>query len=397
MNAFYATFADTSAVDEASLREALEYVGVPLRLEQWNTEASADAIRHYAMGIGDPNPLWQDESYARDSAQGVIVAPPTFLYSVYVGFAPGLPGLPAYLRRVDWRFLDWVRRGDQLRTSVSLRDAALVENKHGAKRIHQYPRTEYSRTTAAGASTLVASSDDTVVRPPGPGHPGALAYEPRPEYGYSEAELADIERAVLAVRRRGPQPRYWDDVEAGDQVDRIVKGPYTRMTMLCYHMGAAGAPNYRAFDIWWHNRHLAYTDPGALPATTINSSAYAGTGVTPLGHHDSGIAQILGMPGVYDNGPQRTGLLANCLTNWMGDHGFLYRLTHDLRAPVILGDTLFIEGTVTGKPAAIDETEPAPLVDLGGHGPIEIELTATNQLGQVVSTAAAVVLLPRRS
>ena len=81
----------------------------------------------------------------------------------------------------------------------------------------------------------------------------------------------------------------------------------------------------------------------------------------------------------------------------MGDHGFLYRLTHDLRAPVILGDTLFIEGTVTGKPAAIDETEPAPLVDLGGHGPVEIELTATNQLGQVVSTAAAVVLLPRRS
>ena len=255
MNAFYATFADTSAVDEASLREALEYVGVPLRLEQWNTEASADAIRHYAMGIGDPNPLWQDESYARDSAQGVIVAPPTFLYSVYVGFAPGLPGLPAYLRRVDWRFLDWVRRGDQLRTSVSLRDAALVENKHGAKRIHQYPRTEYSRTTAAGTSTLIASSDDTVVRPPGPGHPGALAYEPRPEHGYSEAELADIERAVLAVRRRGPQPRYWEDVEAGDQVDRIVKGPYTRMTMLCYHMGAAGAPNYRAFDIWWRNRH----------------------------------------------------------------------------------------------------------------------------------------------
>jgi acyl dehydratase len=397
MNAFYATFADTSAVDEDSLREALEYVGVPLRLEQWNTEASADAIRHYAMGIGDPNPLWQDQSYARGSAQGGIVAPPTFLYSVYVGFAPGLPGLPAYLRRSEWRFVDWVRLGDQLRASATLRDAALVENRHGAKRIHQYARLEYVRTTATGASIPIAICDDTVVRPPGPGHQGALAYEPRPEHSYSEAELGDIERAVLAVHRRGPQPRYWDGVEVGDQVDRIVKGPYTRMTMLCYHMGAAGAPNYRAFDIWWHNRHLARTDPGALPASTINPGAYAGTGVTPLGHHDSGIAQILGMPGVYDNGPQRTGLLANCLTNWMGDHGFLHRLTHDLRAPVILGDTLFIEGTVTGKPAAIDESEPAPLLDAGGYGPVEIGLTATNQLSKVVSTADAVVLLPRRS
>jgi acyl dehydratase len=396
MSAFYATFQDTSSVDEASLREALEYIGVPLRLEQWNTEASADAIRHYAMGIGDPNPLWQDESYARGSVHRVIVAPPTFLYSVYVGFAPGLPGLPAYLRRAEWRFLDWVRLGDQLRASARLRDVALVENRHGAKRIHQYARLEYFRTTALGAMTPIAVCDDTVVRPPGPGHPGALAYEPRPEHSYSGAELADIERAVLAVRPRGLQPRYWDSVDVGDQVDRIVKGPYTRMTMLCYHMGAAGAPNYRAFDTWWHNRHLARTDPDALPASTINPGAYAGTGVTPLGHHDSGIAQILGMPGVYDNGPQRTGLLANCLTNWMGDQGFLHRLTHELRAPVILGDTLFIEGTVTGKPASIDQSEPAPLVGLDGYGPVEIQLTAANQLGKVVSTADAVVLLPRR-
>ncbi len=395
MSAFDATFQDTSSVDAASLREALEYVGVPLRLEQWNTEASADAIRHYAMALGDPNPLWQDESYARGSVHRVIVAPPTFLYSVYVGFAPGLPGLPAYLRRAAWIFLDRVRLGDRLRASALLRDAALVENRHGAKRIHQYARLEYFRTTATGASTPIAICDDTVVRPPGPGHEGALAYEPRPEHRYSEAELSDIEQAVLAVRRRGTQPRYWDGVEVGDQVDRVVKGPYTRMTMLCYHMGAAGAPNYRAFDNWWRNRHLARTDPDALPTSTINPGAYAGTGVTPLGHHDSAIAQILGMPGVYDNGPQRTGLLANCLTNWMGDHGFLYQLTHELRAPVILGDTLFIEGTVTGKPASIEESAPAPLIDLASYGPVEIELAATNQLGTVVSTATAVVLLPR--
>lgn len=395
MSAFDATFQVTSSVDESSLREALEYVGVPLRLEQWNTEASVDAIRHYAMALGDPNPLWQDENYARGSVHRLIVAPPTFLYSVYVGFAPGLPGLPAYLRRAAWVFLDWVRLGDRLRASVVLRDAALVENKHGAKRIHQYARAEYARTTAAGASTPVAICDDTVVRPPGPGHEGALAYEPRPEHRYSEAELADIERAVLAVRRRGPQPRYWDSVAVGDLVDRIVKGPYTRMTMLCYHMGAAGAPNYRAFDNWWRNRHLARTDPDALPVSTVNPSAFAGTGVTPLGHHDGAIAQILGMPGVYDNGPQRTGLLANCVTNWMGDHGFLYRLTHELRAPVILGDTLFIEGVVTGKPTLIEECEPIPLIDLAGFGQVEIELAATNQLGKVVSTAKAVVLLPR--
>jgi len=32
-------------------------------LERWNYEATRDAIRHYARGIGDDNPLWTDPAY----------------------------------------------------------------------------------------------------------------------------------------------------------------------------------------------------------------------------------------------------------------------------------------------------------------------------------------------
>jgi acyl dehydratase len=395
MSRFYASFQETGDADEAALREALSLVGVPLRLEQWNTEASVDAIRHYAIGIGDPNPLWQDETYCRSGVHRVVVAPPTFLYSVYVGFAPGLPGLPAYMRRSAWRFFDWVRAGDQLRASVQLRDAALLENKRGQKRIHQYAQLEYFRTTAMGASIRVAECEDTVVRPPSPGHDGALNYEPRAEHGYTEDELNEIERQVLAVRLRGARPRYWQSVDIGDHVDQVVKGPYTRMTMLCYQMGAGGGPSYRAFDTWWHNRHLARSNPDALSANTINPGTFAGTGVTPLGHHDHAIAQVLGMPGVYDNGPQRTGLLATCLTNWMGDHGFIYEFGHELFAPVILGDTLFIDGTVVDKHDRIAAAEQSPALDGARFAPVAIELTARNQLGRIVSTATATVLLPK--
>jgi len=33
-------------------------IGVPLRIKLYNEEASIDAIRHFAHGIGDPNEMW---------------------------------------------------------------------------------------------------------------------------------------------------------------------------------------------------------------------------------------------------------------------------------------------------------------------------------------------------
>ncbi|MBV9511365.1 MAG: hypothetical protein JO303_13895, partial [Caulobacteraceae bacterium] len=41
-----------------------------------NREASADAVRRFALGLGDDNPLWWGEN----GAPGAL-APPTFLYT----------------------------------------------------------------------------------------------------------------------------------------------------------------------------------------------------------------------------------------------------------------------------------------------------------------------------
>ena len=40
------------------------------------------AIRKFARAIGDPNPLWQDEQYAKKTKWGGIIAPPTFLNTI---------------------------------------------------------------------------------------------------------------------------------------------------------------------------------------------------------------------------------------------------------------------------------------------------------------------------
>ena len=44
----------------------------------YHTEATRDAIRHFAHGIGDLNPLWQDADYAAQTRWGGLIAPPCF-------------------------------------------------------------------------------------------------------------------------------------------------------------------------------------------------------------------------------------------------------------------------------------------------------------------------------
>ncbi len=45
-------------------------------------EVEKGMIQRFAQAIGDPNPQWQDEEYARQSQYGGIIAPPTFIVAI---------------------------------------------------------------------------------------------------------------------------------------------------------------------------------------------------------------------------------------------------------------------------------------------------------------------------
>lgn len=53
--------------------------------EEWDfgvCEVEKGGIQRFAWAIGDPNPLWHDEEYARQSQYGGIIAPPTFIVAI---------------------------------------------------------------------------------------------------------------------------------------------------------------------------------------------------------------------------------------------------------------------------------------------------------------------------
>ena len=52
------------------------------------TEVEKGAIRRFADAIGDSNPLYRDEQYARRTRFGGIIAPPTFVAAFTAGHFP---------------------------------------------------------------------------------------------------------------------------------------------------------------------------------------------------------------------------------------------------------------------------------------------------------------------
>jgi hypothetical protein len=99
-------------------------------------------------------------------------------------------------------------------------------------------------------------------------------------------------------------------------------------------------------------------------------------------HEDFNMAAGRGMPAPFDNGVMRFAWVAPLITNWMGDHGDLVRLSVTVRRPGLYGDLVTYSGKVTGKDEA--------------RGTVTVEITGTKQDGSVTTGGQAEVRLLRR-
>jgi hypothetical protein len=70
-------------VTDAELARVRSLIGkrVEIKDPPYLTEVTRDAVRHWAWAIGDRNPLYLDEAYAKASRHEGLIAPPTMLYA----------------------------------------------------------------------------------------------------------------------------------------------------------------------------------------------------------------------------------------------------------------------------------------------------------------------------
>jgi acyl dehydratase len=352
-------------ITEEALATLRALVGTPIRRPQPYIEvATRDAIRHWAHGIGDRNPYWAEHR----------VAPPTILFAmdrIVSGYVGGLPGIHAMYGGTDFRWRRPIDENERIVGRTTLLDLEEKTSRFARRAIKQTYRT----TFVDDADGIVCEADSWCFRTERDTARERGKDRVAEPYRYAEAEIARIRHAYAHEEIRGPVPRFWEDVTVGNTLPEVAKGPLTVTSIIAFVQGWGSLyvrAHGLAFDLFARHPALGIPNDFGVPEPPERV------------HWDPDLARAVGVPAPYDYGPERVAWLGHLVTNWMGNAGFLSRLSVQVRRHNLLGDTTWCRGTVTAK----------TLVD--GRGHVTVELRAENQREETIALGEAVVVLPRR-
>ena len=358
--------------------------GLPHGSIVYTDVATSDNLRRYADAIGDFNPRFRDADYAKVTKYGRLVAQPTFLESAvphcsgHEEVSKDLPdgyqtaGARAFNTANEWEYFQPVLEGDKLDFyGVGFVDAKIEKNKFSGEpmlsgdmmvtvSLCQYHNqrgevlalaksfVDHSRSDQ---ESIQRGKEETFIQP----------------YRYSDEEIARIAEDKKKEEMRGNWPRYWEDVAEGDSIGQIVVGPWTIMSFFAW-MAAAGMRGIR-FPL---PPGAGVFDPRLNTRTTLGP------------HADYDLARVVGARGNYDLFPERESLASILFTNWMGDDGFLWKYSCQLRRFVVHGDTCWYTGKIIKK--YIDD----------GKYCVDIDYWGDNQRGERATVGNATIILPSK-
>lgn len=366
-------------ITEEMLAEMRSKIGLKLRTEnsQCNEEATRLAITKFADGIGDPNSLWRDEEYAAKTRYGRLAAPPSWIWSVFGGAQFGWRGLGGFHSGSDIEFNLPVLHGDRIKPECIFTGfEGPMPSKFAEKMVTDYYQSNYYNQENKKIARIVWWVIRTERRKAREKGKYSAIQLPHP---WKEEELKKAEEDVLAEEIRGANPRYWENVEIGDELKPVVKGPLGLTDMIAFNIGG-GAPIPRmaahGVQLRQYRRHPAWA------FRDVNT--YALEPIFAV-HYNKAAANAMGLPFPYDVGTQRHCWQIHLLTNWMGDDAWLKRSYAEYRRFVYLSDAVWIKGKVTKK-----------YMDEEGEHCVEVETSAINQRGEEVMPGRAVIALPSK-
>lgn len=362
---------DAQAIDrriDAWIAATKTLTGKPVwERETWNTEASADAIRQFTYGTDDPNPIWRDPAAAAKTRFAKVQAPPGFLVSVLYPMLHGAPmeaPLASLIAGLEYAWFERIAVGDRLRAEPIQKDFYEKRNKAGRRLNFVISEVSYFNQH----DTLVARATGTMIMAT---QSGRELLTTRPIHRYDAAELGVMDKTFEAETVRGARPLRLQDVNVGDAVPSIVRGPLSVGDLVSWYAGAG--PSWKAGR--WGRLDLK-KKPHAAVENPVTGTFHA----YGQKHLDFNLAATGGFPAPFDVGVMRFTMVAPLLTNWMGDEGFLKRLAIRIAKPVIYGDAVTYAAAVTAKDDAM--------------GTVSLALRGTNQDNEVTTEGEAEVVLP---
>jgi acyl dehydratase len=363
------------------LQNMRNLMGKELRYESCQNADSATrfGILRFCEGIGDGNPLWMDREYAAASPFGRQMAPPSFIFACLASIQVGWPGMGGFHAETKLKFHRRLGVGDGVTPKVFFDgfDGPTEASNFAGRRIKDYVRQEYWNQNGEQIAEFICSRMRFERAEMQAKRESRKIELPHP---WTDDQLAQIEADILAETPRGATPRFWDDVNVGDEIDTVTKGPMGLSDFIAFvAAGAAPIPrisahrvaltNYRKHPAW------AFRDPKTNALEPVYSV-----------HYNDYAAQLQGAQIAYDVGIQRTCWQIHTLTNWMGDAGFLKAADSQYRAHVYLSDVLRLGGKVEGKE-----------IDADGDHVVHLTTWANNQRGQNCMPGRATIALPTKA
>lgn len=383
---------DTPRITDEAIARLRARIGVPEPHPQppHYTRPGEDAFRHVTQAYGDDNPLYCDPEYAKGTLWKSVIAPPLLVGGdTLIGedevteIAPDqrelmrgdpLRGVHAFYAG---SFHEWwapLLPGKRIMRRNALVGVGDKESEFAGRAVHEWTAQVFGERNGpmlAGQYRLMIRTERREARERS--RDKTLTLEP-----YSREQLEEIDALYRSETRRGAEPRFFEDVEEGDELGPIVKGPLTVTDIICWHVGVGmGLYGVKALRLGFENRQriprFYHEDELGIPD------------VMQRCHWDPAYAQKAGNPTTYDYGRMREAWLMHLCTSWMGDDAWLWKLDCQFRRFNFVGDTHRMSGRVVRKYLAEGDR---PAVDL--------DLEGRNQRGEVTTPGHATILLPSR-
>lgn len=385
-----------SAITDEGVAALRNRIGIPVPHTQppHYFSPNEDAFRHVAESYGDDNPLWCDPTYAHNTVWGGSIASPHFnggdtligendVIELDADTKALLKGDPIRGAHAFYSgsFREWwspLRPGMRIRRRNALVGVHDKQSEFATRAVHEWTGEVFAAVSPAAQAlsaqyrlmirtdrSKAAASDKHT----------AITIAP-----YTTKQLAEIDAAYAAepAARRGATPRLWEDVNEGDELTPIVKGPMRVTDMVVWHTGVGmGLYGVKALRLGYQQRQRMpkFFKPDALNIPDVQQRV----------HWDPEWARAAGNPASYDYGRMRETWLIHLVTDWMGDDAWLWKLDCQFRKFNYVGDTHWMHGRVTRKFVS----------DAGQHG-VDLEIWGVNQRGDITTPGHASVLLPSR-
>lgn len=350
--------------------------------------ATPDALRNWALGMGDDNPLYTAEEYGPKTRWGTQIGPGIMLGSLNSPLkGDPLPdelkkatkslfrGIHVFVSGSDWTWYQPLRPGDRVYSFSGEETIEEKKSDFAGRSVIQVSRNvkfnQYGEVLGVYRILRVLTE-----RKKSRERARNMEIEPA---SYTDEDIERIDEIYASEQRRGAEPRYWEDVEVGDEMPPMVKGPLTVTEVIAFHAGGYGFVPYGL-----RSSRLGYQNRKRIAPFYIKNEQGVPDVAQRL-HWDSAWAQAIGNPMAYDYGVMRECWFYHYVSDWMGDDAFIVRQHDSLRKFNYMGDTQFLSGEVVDKRQD------------GDMFVVDLDMKMTNQRDVETSFGQATVSLPSRA